>query len=124
MAMLIVWSFSDGSVWAAPIKAIAANRAHYYADLAIQRGGAVEDYSEVFREEMQFLEHTPELVLNWATSSMDWSELKPFARMVDHKETDYGREWNNGILNARLVTADLHISLLSDYKDYDWENKP
>lgn len=83
----------DGSVWAVPVRAVAAHRARYYA---------AEDgvpYEEAFAETVDLFLSSDDYydVHDWAANNMDWDDVASRAQCVeDPGSVDYQEGWTNG----------------------------
>jgi hypothetical protein len=81
--------FSDGRTYRIPALLIAQHRAEYFARVESHQGLA----KEILDDEIDFaLTDTYELE-DWATSNMDWLDVKDSAKLVMEKQIDYSMEW-------------------------------
>jgi hypothetical protein len=76
---------SDGTKWDLPVQIIADNRDEHYAD-------EKEDTIKFIREGS--LDQGE--IADWAQNNMNWSDVKPYARMVGAASgLDYAEDWSN-----------------------------
>lgn len=81
----------DGSRWAVPVHVIAANHAAEYAD-------EYDGNTAVSLEQgTKPLFADPDEIADWAKNSMDWADVKDFARPVEEADDiDFQDGWVNG----------------------------
>ncbi|CAA2366800.1 hypothetical protein [Xanthomonas phage Olaya] len=75
-AMLFIVNAPDGSRWAVPVLTIARDRAKHYAS---EFDGDVE--RSLDEDTMPLFEASPYEVQDWAVNNMNWSDVKPDARI-------------------------------------------
>ena len=67
----------DGSKWDVPAEKIADHRANYYAKLDSERG--IGSFDDVYQEEKKYALGSSFELIDWASNSMNWSEVAQFA---------------------------------------------
>ena len=96
--------FEKGEVFYISAISIAEHRAEVYASREdyLEQG---MDYQEYFDVEVEFLMRHDEELIDWATNSMDWEDVKKNAVYVDHVESDFDDEWVNADKSIESPTS-------------------
>ena len=102
MKYLIV-EFSDRKRYATPTEFIADHRAKIIAKEEFDRGWG--KYSTIYDEEFDFAMEDETELIEHASYSMDWKDVKDQATLIEIKvePTDYDKEWTN----AKMEIAEL-----------------
>jgi hypothetical protein len=86
----------DESVWAVPAHIIADSYANYYT------AADGDEYDDLYR----FVMEQTDVLTDWASGDMNWSDVKAQARMVDGPDpVDYEEGWANGYQEVVRITA-------------------
>ena len=81
----------DNSVWDIPVMVIAEDRAAYYSH---EYGGDI--HKSLKEDTLPLFESDEYHIRDWASNSMNWSDVKDVAKMISSPEIDYQEGWMNG----------------------------
>lgn len=81
----------DGSVWGVPVRAIAVNRANYYAEEF--NNDAQESMA---KDTLPLFESDLKEIRDWAANNMNWSDVSSYAVTMTPADVDYEDGWCNG----------------------------
>jgi hypothetical protein len=100
MGKLIYVTFSNGEVWAIDGHVIADDAAKHYA-AEVGHG----ESEQVYDDEYAWVSRDEYTMVDWASSSMNWSDLAPHARLVKKADVSDTKEseWPNA---RKEVVAD------------------
>ncbi len=91
----LIVRFSNGEEWAIPAKAIAHDRAVYYAGLDVERGDK-DNFGVAYQEELVYGLGDDNEILVWASTNTDWEDVKDVALIVNTApEINRKKEWTN-----------------------------
>lgn len=92
----------DGSEWGVPVEVIARHRAANYAD---EFGGDVE--RSLSEDTIPLFAESPYAVCDWASSNMDWCDVKEHAcKLKDAPPVDFQEGWVNGAKRVRAAAGE------------------
>lgn len=84
----------DDGIWAVPVKIIADDRAHYYAEKDEEFGGSFE--RSLNEDTLTVFQNDDFEILDWAACNMNWEDVAPHAVKLTSRVPDYDEGWANG----------------------------
>jgi hypothetical protein len=90
MEKILRVKFSNGDEFGIPVRVIAEHRANDYAET-----DGYEKESNEWEQEVQYAMNDEYEIEDWAANNMNWSELEPFATLLDKSDFDYEDQWGD-----------------------------
>ena len=88
---------SDGTIMIFPAEIIAEHRAGYFEDNSAEKlsyhSSSVQP--RLHLAEKEFAMNNDEILIEWASKNMKWSELEPHAKKVEPETNNHEAEWPN-----------------------------
>lgn len=97
MAKYLRVEMSDGTMYDIPAEVIAEHRAGYFEDNSAEKlsyhSSSVQP--RLHHAEKEFAMNNDEILVEWASKNMKWSELEPHAKKVEPETNNHEKEWPN-----------------------------